>query len=289
MLSCRLQTAKESPMNDRPPRGTSQSPTGSSPADAALEISRFGSAVLRDAWAPEDLRTLRDAIVGFCDRRAELVTSGAAAPMIAKYHAQGTVVLNWLLFEGRLDLDVLSRMFAGSFYQQLCQAYFDDEELYLSPDRIGSRNMQPPHSVRTSLPYHQDSYTQDRRVQGVLNCWIPLDPGAGTTSPGIEVVRDPGQSGFQTKAPGEATAGSGYETISIDRDRIVAAYGDNFLAPAFEVGDSLVFSENVIHRTYVTPQMTQPRIGFEFRVFSLKHLTPGASVDEVQAEAWPLF
>jgi hypothetical protein len=255
--------------------------------DAAQEVSRFGSAVLRDVWAPEHLRTLRAAIVGFCDHRAELVASGKAPPMTQRYHEQGIVALNWLIFEGRFDLAFLSQMFAGSFYHRLCEAYFDDDRLYLSPVRIGSRQIRP-HSALTRLPYHQDSYTEDRRVRGVLNCWIPLDPGAGLTSPGVEVVRDPGRPGFELQAPARATANSGYETISIDRDRIVAEYGENFLAPVFEVGDSLVFSQDVIHRTYVTPQMTQPRIGFEFRVFSLKHLAAGVSADEVEAEAYPL-
>ena len=239
-------------------------------------------------WAPAHLRTLRDAIAGFCDHRAAPVASGAVDPMTAWYHEQGTVVLNLLIFDGRLDLAFLSEMFAGSFYEQVCKRCFDDEALYLAPERIGSRNIQPG-SPLASLPFHQDSYTQDRRVQGVLNCWIPLDPGAGRTSPGVEVVRAPCEPGFERATPGVSTATSGYDTIAIDRDRIVAEYGDNFLAPALKLGDSLVFSQNVIHRTYVTPEMTQPRIGFEFRVFSLEHLTPGASAEDVQAEAYPLF
>ena len=270
------------------PRGAADSPTGATPADAAREVSRFGSAVLRDVWAPEPLHILRDAIVGFCDQRAALVASGAATPVTRRYHAEGTVVLNWLIFEGRLDLAFLARMFAGSFYQRLAQAYFDDDRLYLAPERIGSRNIQPPYSALTALPWHQDSYTQDRRVRGVLNCWIPLDAGAGLTSPGVEVVRDPGRPGFERQHAGDAAA-AGYDSIRIDRERILAEYGDAVLAPAFALGDALVFSQDVIHRTHVTPQMTQPRIGFEFRVFSLKHLAPGVSPDEVEAEAYPLF
>ena len=149
--------------------------------------------------------------------------------------------------------------------------------------------MQPPHTVQTALPWHQDSYTQDRRVQRVLNCWIPLDPGAGTTAPGVEVVRHPGRPGFERKDFGGATPAPGYEALTIDRDRIVAEYGEAFLAPAFALGDSLLFSQDVIHRTYVTPLMTGPRIGFEFRVFSLKHLAPWAQADEVEGESFPLF
>ncbi len=273
-------------MTSPPPRGTADSPTGPSPSDAAREISQFGSAVLRGVWVPQDLATLRQAIVGYCENRAERVASGTASPMTLRYHEQGTVVLNWLMIEGRLDLEFLARMFHGSFYQRLCQAYFDDDTLYLAPERIASRNLQPPYSALSALPFHQDSYNQDRRVRGVLNCWIPLDPGSGTKSPGIEIVRDPGQPGFERKTA--STEASGYDAISIDPDRIVAAYGDNVLAPAMALGDSLVFSQDVIHRTYVTPQMNQPRIGFEFRVFSLKHLEPGASADDVRAEAYPL-
>jgi hypothetical protein len=271
-------------MSPHPPRGTADSPTGSSPADAALEVSRFGSAVLRDVWAPEQLATLHEAITGFCDHRAALVASGAADPTTREYHAQGTVTLNWLIFDGRLDLGFLARMFAGGFYHALCRDYFQDDRLCIAPERIGARSMQPPHTATTALPYHQDSYNSDRRVLKVLNCWIPLDPGAGTTSPGVEVVRDPGRPGFELKVGGKA----GYDTVAIDRDRIVAEYGDRFLAPAFELGDSLVFSQDVIHRTFVTPRMTGQRIGFEFRVFSLNHLAPWASAEDVEAESFPL-
>ena len=91
-------------MSTLSPRGSAESPTGSSPSDAALEISRFGSAVLRDVWSPEQLRTLREAIVGFCEHRAQLVASGAADPMLRQYHEMGTTVLTWLIREGRIDL-----------------------------------------------------------------------------------------------------------------------------------------------------------------------------------------
>ena len=179
-------------------------------------------------------------------------------------------------------------MFRGSFCHEVCKAHFEDDRFYMAPERIGSRNLEPPHSARTALPYHQDSYEQDRRVARVLNCWIPLDPGAGRTSPGVEVVRDAGRPRFELKGPAGGPPDSVYDAVAIDRDRIVAEYGENFLAPTLDVGDALVFSEHVIHRTYVTPQMTQPRIGFEFRVFSLKHLAPWASPEELEAECYPL-
>ena len=276
-------------MTSHTPRGASESPTGPTPADAAQEIARHGSAVLRDVWAPEDLRRLREAIVGFSERRAQLVAEGLADPLMQRYHEAGSVVLTWLIFEGRIDLDFFAHMFRGSFYHEVCRRFFDSDRLVMAPERCGARYLQPPHSARTSLPYHQDSVEQDRRVQHVMNCWIPLDPGAGLTAPGVEVVRDPGKPRFKLKGMAGAGQGSVYDAVAIDRDDVLAEYGeDRFLAPTFEVGDGFAFTENVIHRSHVTPAMDQPRIGFEFRVFSLDHLAPWASAEEVEAEAFRL-
>jgi hypothetical protein len=275
-------------MNDGLPRGTSESPTGSKPADAALEIAQFGSAVLRDVWDVADVGRLRDGVAAFCDRRARLVEQGSVDPLMRHYHETGTTVLTWLIYEGLLDLDFLSGMFRGSFYHEVCMAHFEDDRLYLAPERIGSRNIRPPYTAQAPLPFHQDSVEQDPKVTRVLNCWIPLDAGAGQSAPGVEVVRHPGRPKFPLKVGTGSSGQPRYEAVAIDRANIVAEYGENFLAPGFAPGDSLVFSQDVIHRTYITPQMTNPRIGFEFRVFSLKHLASWACPDEIAARSYPL-
>ena len=234
------------------------------------------------------MQTLRSAIVSFSDRRAQLIAQGSVDPLMQHYHQTGTTVLTWLIYEGLIDLEFLSAMFSGSFYQAVCKAYFGDDRLYLAPERIGSRTIAPPFTVQAALPFHQDSVEQDPSIRQVLNCWIPLDDGAGRSSPGVQVVRDPGTPKFPLKDRAGAITQSRYEAVAIDHDRIVAEYGDNLLAPVLEPGDSLVFSQDVIHRTYITPQMTEPRIGFEFRVFSLKHIANWACPDEVAARSFPL-
>jgi hypothetical protein len=270
------------------PRGTAESPTGSTPADAALEIAQFGSAVLRDVWDSEHLATLRRAIVSFSDQRARLIEQGGVDPLMQHYHATGTTVLTWLIYAGLIDLEFLSAMFRGSFYHAVCQHHFGDDRLYLAPERVGSRTLRPPFIAQAPLPFHQDSVEQDPSIRQVLNCWIPLDDGAGRSAPGVEVVRHPGTPKFPLKDRAGASGLAGYDAVAIDRDRIIAEYGNNFLAPAFAPGDSLVFSQDVIHRTYITPQMTEPRIGFEFRVFSLKHIAVWACPDDVAARSYPL-
>ena len=250
-------------------------------AAAAAELAATGSVVVRQFWPRPQLARVEAAIAEYCRRRADRVAARAAAPGERMYSTHGVGAFTALLHEKLLEVDLLTEMFVGSPYQALCEAYFEDTRFYAFPKRLGFRNHHPLASDRSYIPYHQDSYSQDPRVARVLNSWMPLNPGAGVTSPGLEVVRDPCGPDFPRVDFGLRTENAAYDSITISRERIVETYGEAFLAPAFDVGDSLVFSENVIHRTYVTPDMTEPRINFEFRVFSPKCLVPGVSITDL--------
>jgi hypothetical protein len=115
-----------------------------------------------------------------------------------------------------------------------------------------------------------------------------LDGGAGRTSPGLEVVRNPCTPNFPRKALGLKSENAAYDFIAIERDKIVEIYGETFLAPEFEVGDGFIFSQDVIHRTYITSEMTKPRINFEFRVFSANSLVPGARLSDIGPDVMQL-
>ena len=257
------------------------------PAQAAEEVRETGSTVLRAAWPLEKLRVLREAVQAFCDTRLARIASGhELAPNEKMYATHGVGTFPQLVTTGLVQGSFLRELFVGSYYHQLCAEYFEDDQFYVSPQRLGFRNHDPRTSDRSFIPFHQDSYTQDERVRHVLNCWIPLDPGAGRTSPGLEVVRHPCAADFPRKEFGLKSENAAYDFITIERERIVEAYGEAFLAPAFEVGDGLVFSENVIHRTYVTPEMTHPRINFEFRIFTPKALAPGVTIADFGGSAY---
>jgi hypothetical protein len=118
-------------------------------------------------------------------------------------------------------------------------------------------------------------------VREVLNCWIPLDPGCGRDAPGLEVVRQVTGPNFPLKAFGLKSENAVYDPITIDAERVAAEFGDRLMAPEFDVGDGLVFSQDVIHRTYTTPEMSKPRLNFEFRVFGLRSLEPGVSPQDL--------
>lgn len=253
-----------------------------SPAVGAAEVRETGSTVLRGVWPTDLLAELRTAISTFSERRAARVGSGAELERNERMYAtHGVGTFGALVGAKLIDVDFLRRLFQGSHYQALCAAYFDDDACYASASRLGFRNHDPMRSDRSFIPYHQDSYTQDARVPHVLNCWMTLDSGAGRDAPGLEVVRQPCEPNFRRKDFGLRSENAAYDFITIDRQDIVDTYGDCFLAPEFEVGDGLVFSENVIHRTYVTPTMTRPRINFELRVFTPRCLAPGVSIADL--------
>jgi len=252
-------------------------------SEAAAEVAEVGSTVLRQVWPIEKLRVIRAAIAQYTAIRLERVKGGSLMPSERMYAAHGVGTFPSLVNHGLITPDALRDLFAGSFYQELCCAYFESDELYAMPNRLGFRNHNPLISQKSFIPYHQDSYTQDVRTPQVLNCWIPLDPGAGSSSPGLEVVRHRCRPDFPRKDFGIRSENAAYDFITIDRDEIVREFGDNFLAPEFSLGDGLVFSEDVIHRTYVTPAMTDSRINFELRVFSSNSLAPGVTIDELAA------
>lgn len=239
--------------------------------DAAAELREFGSTVLREAWAPERLSDLRRSITTFLSDREERVAQARATPdeLLQHQHGAGTVAM--MQEQGFSDLSLLTDLFRNSPFHELCIAYLGGETFYAQANRLAFRRHDPKGTPQTYVPFHQDAPSQDPRVRNVLNCWIPLDDGAGRECPGLEVVRTASEPDFPLKIirrPENVV----YDPITIDADVIKAEFGSLLLAPHFALGDALVFTENVIHRTYISPEMTRPRLGFEFRVLAPTYL-----------------
>lgn len=233
--------------------------------DIAAHIRETGSCVVRGAYPVDKLAKFRAAIVGYTELRRSRRAQALPLDRMLDTHGAGSGY--GLIKDGFLTPADFQDLFFGSVYARICAAYFGDDRLYTQLNRNGFRNHDPSTSSKSYIPYHQDSYSQDPRVQSILNSWTPLDP-AGRDAPGLEVVRNPCIPNFPRKEWGLESNNAAYDKITIEREKIVEFYGENFAAPELAVGDCLIFSENVIHRTYVTPEMVKPRINLEFRVFS---------------------
>ncbi len=201
-------------------------------------------------------------------------------------HGAGTAIE--MIRCGVLSENDILALLEGSVFATICKSFYGDDRLRTMMSRNGFRIHDPARSSKTFIPYHQDSYTQDKRVRSVLNCWMPLDP-AGIDAPGLEVVRHPCAPNFPRRSWGLESENAAYDRITIERDRIVAEYGpDSFAAPPFEIGDCLIFSEHVIHRTFVTPGMTRPRINLELRVFAESVCEPVPGMQRIHKDSFPL-
>lgn len=252
-------------------------------AEAVAEVRQFGSTVLRDAWPADHLASLRKVIADHLEQRDRMAADGTLDPRQRMLHSHRASTIAQII---GFDAALIARMFKGSLYHQVCAEFLQDDEFYVALNRLAFRNHDPKGPARTLVPFHQDSGTQNPRVTRVLNCWIPLDPGCGRSAPGLQVVREVGAPNFPLKDFGLQSGNAVYDSVTIDTDAVMTRFGDLLLAPEFDVGDGFVFSQDVIHRTYLTPEMTMPRLNFEFRVFSPRNLAPGVSLSNLDD---PLF
>lgn len=256
--------------------------------EAAACIRATGSAVVRGAWQPERLAPFRTAIASYVEMRRLRASTRDALPLDKMLDAHGAGTAIEMISCGLLNAEDILKLLEGSIFAAICKAYYGDDRLRTAMTRNGFRIHDPARSSKSFIPYHQDSYTQDQRVRSVLNCWTPLDP-AGIDAPGLEVVRHPGVPDFPRRNWGLESENAAYDRITIERDRIVAEYGpDSFAAPSFDVGDCLIFSEHVIHRTYVTPSMSRPRINLELRVFAENACVPVPGKPRIHKDSFPL-
>jgi hypothetical protein len=254
---------------------------GNSIGMAADEVRNFGSTVLRQAWPLEKLSRIREAIESYEISRNKEIAAGETEGSIRMLASHGVGALNSLFHNALLKPSQMADLFSGSRFHQICKELLGDEAYLIDARRVGFRIHKPDVSTKSFIPYHQDSYTQDERITRILKCWIPLHDKAGSECPGLEVVRNICWPSFPRKDFGLRSENAAYDFITIDRDDIVSEYGKNFVAPKFELGDGFIFSENVIHRTYVSPEMKKPRMNFELRIFSQSCLADGYSISDI--------
>jgi hypothetical protein len=109
------------------------------------------------------------------------------------------------------------------------------------------------------LAHSDGNFPPDALLQ-MVTYWIALGP-CGIEAPGLEIVtRPPGR----LLSPGELTDG-----------RVQTLFGpEEFYRPVMEAGDAVLMRGDILHRTFVTPEMTHDRTSIELRFFATNAL-PG--------------
>ena len=119
-----------------------------------------------------------------------------------------------------------------------------------------------PASARPLQNWHQDGalgiqFTHEPgppiRPVAMTTCWIPLDR-CGADSPGLEFIRKLQPYLLHFTELDDALL----------RRRFDASH---FWAPELELGDAMLFRGDVLHRTYLIPEMRADRMSIEYRIF----------------------
>jgi hypothetical protein len=230
--------------------------------EASAELRETGVAVLRGAFTADALTRLR----GAAERC--LAAVGAEATVgerVGFNRAAHSVLLTGLLefgvgnveeLLGPLDAPGLAGLFAdgigAAWACRLEQSWVRKKFAPGNAPRVG---------------YHLQGWHQDGALgvrfpaepgmvvpmTELVTCWIPLND-CGVDSPGLEFVRAR-QEGLLhfTELSDEGVRGRFAE--------------EAFWAPALALGDGVVFTRDVLHRTWVGPEMGRDRLSVEYRVF----------------------
>lgn len=123
---------------------------------------------------------------------------------------------------------------------------------------------QSAQAAELCIPLHQDGPLLGDPAWPVINCWIPLN-SCGLLAPSLEVM----PVGLQEMLPLDplrAERAPLYAEYALDEAAVIAEFGPEYLwHPVFHPGDVLLMNAWLPHRTYLRPQMQQPRLSLEIR------------------------
>ncbi len=224
---------------------------------AAAGLRRYGVLKIKGLLDPGVISAVGTAARDLYGERDARVAAGEclAAPE-RQSHLRRTLALDRIVAAGRPAADLLDcpaiRVLAGLHLGKPPR---------LDPNSYVRALIPGPHIQ--ALPFHQDQYILQTPL---LNVWIPLAE-CGVHAPGLEVV-------VTDRRDLLAVAGLPDHAVPVERARIgerlvLEMFGSSALwRPNLNLGDALVFAGTTIHRSYVTPQMTKPRLSVELRLVS---------------------
>jgi hypothetical protein len=230
--------------------------------DASLQLRERGIVLLKGAFARDSLAGLKDATT----RCFQKINSGNALPEHYRFsQSSHSVVLTSLLDFGFDSAEELTAPLSATGIEQLLSEALGCEWT-CNMEHSWVRKKFAPVLAPTS-GYHLQNWHQDGalgvqfpREAGpvipmtkLLTCWIPMNP-CGVDSPGLEFIR--------CRQP-ELLRFTELDDLTL-RLRFSP---QEFCAPALEFGDGLVFLNDILHRTFALPEMTNNRLSVEYRIF----------------------
>lgn len=228
------------------------------------QLREHGVALLRGAFAKPSLIQLREAAA----RCFDAIAQGATLPERYQFNRSAhSILLNALL---DFDCDHVEALTAPLSIPGLGPLFSDAMSSDWTCNMEQSwvrKKFAPSHTPDTRYhiqDWHQDGALGVRfplqpgpavQMTSLLTCWIPLN-ACGVDSPGLEFIRRHQPALLHFTELNDAALRARFSP-------------QDFLAPQLELGDGLVFCNDILHRTFVHDEMHQNRISVEYRIFPL--------------------
>jgi hypothetical protein len=244
--------------------------TGNSePSLIAQALKTYGAVVIRKIMPQDVNEKIAGYLKNYLDADEAMIAANTVPIADRWYTKYGTKILGSLPEAQRNYI-----LHALNQYQikAVLESYFETDELFIEMHRMVFRGMKADIDYR-HIPYHQDRGTHSNGVDGVINCWTPVTP-CGGDYPKLEVVPCQNRRLLPVRPRPIIPENEQYDFIHLELDKIKDAFPDAvFWHPDLMPGDILMFSELVVHRTYVEPTMSKERISIEGRVTAKTALT----------------
>ena len=121
--------------------------------------------------------------------------------------------------------------------------------------------------------YRNGAAASEDALLEMMTCWIPLTP-CGVDAPGLELITTPVERLVPPSLLADPQLGGMFAN-------------ENCQQPRMNPGDALLFRGSVLHRTFVTPEMTRDRTSIELRLFPADRLPPRLIRDRFAALGGP--
>ncbi len=116
------------------------------------------------------------------------------------------------------------------------------------------------------LPFHQDARGPTTIYPLVLTCWIPFCE-VGRTRPSLEVIARPHEIVLKDNEDANGYRGPEDRIKGPGDDWVLKTFGEFLYAPEMQLGDCLLFSGDVLHRSQPLDHAGD-RISVDMRLFS---------------------
>lgn len=172
------------------------------------------------------------------------------------------------VLETAREINPLFTIFAEGFFagaRAIAEAVSPGTRTEILPQRTVTRRLEAGDEVYYSTWHRDLQNTSMQDFDGhCFNMWVPLSPGVGTALPSITFAL-----GSHLKVDRESGRALRHR-VSEEHDEVVAAYAeDELVTPELAVGDVVIFSDTLLHRTQRGTSFASDRYSFEFRFNAL--------------------